>query len=372
MEPGPSVGRAVRVPYVDLGAEHKQLREELLEAVARVFDHGQFILGPEVRELEHALARRLSVASTVGVSSGTDALALALRARGIGPGDEVITVSHSFVATAAAIGLVGATPVFVDIDPDTMVMSAPRVASCVTERTRAVLPVHLNGIPCDLDALEEICVSHRLALIEDCAQALGARWGKRPVGSTGLGAFSLHPLKILAACGDAGVVAVRDPRDDEILRQLRNLGLVDRDRCGTLSGNSRLDTVQAAILLVKLGHLDQWQDARRAHQKAYEEALSGVVRFPRLPPEAQPVVSCLAVRHPERDRILEVARQRGVDLKIHYPIAIHQQPPFAACPRDDLVETERTVREIFSLPVSPTLTAVQRDFVIETIREAVA
>jgi dTDP-4-amino-4,6-dideoxygalactose transaminase len=363
------------IPYVDLAALHAPLRDELLAAVGRVLDHGQFILGPEVAELEGRLAERLEVPAVVGVANGTDALILALELRGIGPGDEVITVSHSFVATGSAILRAGARPVFVDLSEATMLMDPAAVEAAVTPRTRAVMPVHLNGQPCDLPAIAAVCRQHGLALIEDCAQAFGARAGAHsggsPVGRLDLGWFSLHPLKVLPGYGDGGFIACASPADAERLRRLRNLGLIDRDHCGTVSGNSRLDTVQAAMLLVALDRFDDWVERRRAHATVYRQALAGVVR---LPPEEAPgeriTYSAFVVRHPERDRLAALLRERGVDAKAHYPLAIHQQPAFEGGNWPPLPVTERVVSEILSLPVHAALGDDDVRRVAEAVRSA--
>ena len=365
-EPGLTGG----IPYVDLAKQHAALKREILDAVAAVLEHGRFILGPEVEAFERAMAARLGVVHAVGVASGTDALVLTLKALGIGPGHEVITVSHSFVATASAIRLAGAQPVFVDVDDNSMLLDPARLPLALTPRSRAVLAVHLNGFPCAMDRIEAFCLEHGLALIEDCAQALGVHWRGRAVGSFGVGCFSLHPLKPLSACGDGGFVTTRDDELAERLRQLRNLGLRDRDHCDLVAGNTRLDTLQAAILLAKLPHLDDWLAARRARARRYREALEGWVRLP--PPEGEHVAtySAFVVRHPRRDALRERLIARGIDAKVHYPLAIHQQAAFAGTGPWDLPVTERVVSEILSLPVSAELDAADQERVIEAVQAA--
>lgn len=355
----------MEVPYVDLAAQHQTLRAELVEAVGRVLDHGQFILGPEVKALEEQLAALLGVRHVVGVSSGTEALLLALRLCGIGRGDEVITISHSFVATASAIMLAGATPVFVDIDEPTMLMDAGCLEAALTPRTRAVLPVHLNGTLCNMEPIQAFCESHGLALIEDGAQALGASEAGRFAGTFGIGAFSLHPLKILGACGDGGFITVRDPDEARQLRKMRNIGLRDRDHCDLVASNNRLDTVQAAILQVKLRYLDDWLAVRTEHAKAYRSALDGRVV---LPPAG--IYSAFVIRHPRRDALLAALRKRGIDARVHYPLAIHQQTPFAHLLRGPLPVTERVIGQILSLPVSAELGVEDRSAVIEALDES--
>ncbi|MBH23317.1 MAG: cell wall biogenesis protein [Myxococcales bacterium] len=358
----------MRVPYVNLSQQHAALEDELLEATRQVLRHGWFILGPEVKELEQHFAHLLEVPHTVGVNSGTDALVLALKLHGVGEGDEVITVSHSFVATASAVCLVGATPVFVDIDPETMLMDPARLEGALTPRTRAVMPVHLNGFPCDMEPIAAFCEAHGLALIEDCAQSIGAMRAGKPVGSFGTGCFSLHPLKVLSACGDAGFLTAHSDVEAETLHKLRNLGLRHRDSCQWVSGNSRLDTLQAALLLVKFKRLEAWIEARNAHARAYREALEGVVRLPpREGPGDRAVYSTFVVRHPERERVIAALSEAGIDAKIHYPYGIHQHEAFAHLEHGPLPVTEEVVRQIISLPVTPEMTEAQREHVIATL-----
>ncbi len=357
------------VPYVDLAAQHEPLEAELLEAVRRVLRHGRFILGPEVTELEEALARKLELPWVVGVASGTDALTLAMRLRGIGPGDEVLVPSHTFFASAHAVRLVGAEPVFVDIEPARMLMDPDGLESALTDATRAVMPVHLGGHPCDMDRIGAFAGAHGLEVIEDCAQAIGSRWRGRSVGAFGTGCFSLHPLKTLSAPGDAGFVAVHDQEDVEELRLSRNLGLRDRDHTSRVSAHSRLDTLLAAMLLVKLRHLDEWIEARRGHAARYREALGGSYRLVEVPDEAEPTWSAYVVRHPERDRIVETLRARGFDVKVHYPVPIHLQEAYADTGPWELPRTEEAVREIMSLPVSPELKVEDREALIAALIE---
>jgi dTDP-4-amino-4,6-dideoxygalactose transaminase len=357
----------MRVPYVDLAAQHAPLEEDLLAAVRRVLRHGAFILGPEVEELETALSQRLGLTHVVGVASGTDALVLALRLRGVGPGDEVLVPSHSFFASAHAIRLAGAEPVFVDIEPARMLMDPGCLGDHLAKRTRAVMPVHLGGHPCNMDRIGAFCIEHGLHLIEDCAQAIGTRWRGRSVGDFGVGCFSLHPLKTLAAPGDAGFISVQDVEEAEHLRLFRNLGLRDRDHTVLVSPHSRLDTIQAAMLLVKLRHLDEYLAARRRHAAAYLDALEGRYGLPSCPAEAEPSWSSFVVRHPERDRILEALRARGFDVKVHYPVPIHRQEPYLDSGPWELPETEKAVREIMTLPVSPELSSGDRDDLIEAL-----
>ena len=360
------------VPYIDLVAQHEPLKEEIQEAVGEVLEHGWFILGEEVSEFESRMEDYLDVPHAVGVGSGTDAIELALRMREIGEGDEVIVPSHTWISGVSAVSLAGATPAFVDIDPETMLMDPDDLEGALSERTAAVMPVHLNGFPADLDPIRDFCETHDLDLIEDCAQAIGTRYKGEPVGRTDIGCFSLHPLKVLSACGDAGFVTVRDDEEAETLRQLRNNGRETRSHFPHISDNSRLDTLHAAILLVKLRHLEDWIDKRREHAAHYREALGDYVT---LPPEEREgdrsIYSMFVMRHPERDSIQDRLADEGIDAKIHYPTAVHQQEAFDHLEPRDLPATEQIVDRILSLPIYPELEDMQRDAVIETVIDAV-
>ena len=355
------------IPYVDLIKQNQALRPRILEAIDRVLGHGQFINGPDLRELEEKLARRLGVGGVVGVSSGTSALTLAMRALDIGPGDEVITVSHSYVATASSVSLVGATPVFVDIDPATGLMDPTLLAAAISPRTKAVLPVHLGGVPCLMDPIQELCRAHDLHLIEDCAQAIGATHHGRSVGSFGTGCFSLHPLKTLSACGDAGFITTNDPDLAALLRRLRSLGHRDRDHVDVPSENARLDTLQAAILLTKLPHLDDWIASRRQHAAAYQTALRPFFELTSVTEGSEPAYSAFVIRHDKRDALIAHLASRGFDAKVHYPVAIHQQRAFGGTSRVELPHTEALVQRIVSLPVTPELEPSDRDALIEIL-----
>lgn len=355
------------VPFVDLRVPPGPLQDELLAAVRRVLEHGQYILGPEVNELEERLARRLGAGHVIAVASGIDALILGLELRGIGPGDQVIVPSHSFVASALAIDLVGAEPVFADIDPRSLLLDPEAAAAAIGPRCKAIMPVHLMGHPCPMDAFAELAARHRLALIEDCAQAIGARFRGRSVGSDGVGAFSLHPLKILGAAGDAGFVTVAGEADAERLRQWRNLGLVDRGVAGEVARHSRLDTIHAAMLLVRLEHFDELLAIRRAHADAYRDALAGSFELVEPVAGAEPVDSAFVIRHPRRDELIESLSKSGFDLKVHYRVPIHRQPVYRDRAGVALPHTDAAIAEIASLPVGPELAAGDRDRLIEAL-----
>lgn len=360
------------VPYVNLVKQHAALKEELLEAVARVIDHGQFILGPEVALFEQAVAARVGVPHAVAVNSGTDALIMALRVLNIGPGDEVITASNSFVASASAIALVGATPVLVDVE-EGYNLDPRQLAGALTSRTRAILPVHLTGRPAELGPLLDFATQHGLQVIEDCAQAIDAQYGGKAVGSFGtLGAFSLHPLKTLNACGDGGIITLHDAELDARLRVMRNIGLRSRECCEFWSGNSRLDTMQAAILLVKLKYLDHWTEKRRENARFYRDALRDLpqVQVPDEPAHMRCVYHTFVVQVERREALQAALQAAGIGTAIHYPNPVHVQPCAASLSLrpGQLPVTERQASRILSLPIYPELSVDDLSYVVEQMR----
>lgn len=366
-EPAPA-----RIRYVDVAAQHVPIRGELLAAIGRVIDSGSFVLGPEVEEFEEAFAALCGTRFAIGVASGTDALVLALRALGIGPGDEVITAPNSFVSTAAAIALVGARPVFVDVRDDYNVDPA-QLASALTPRTRAILPVHLTGRPAAMDEICAFAEAHGLAIVEDCAQAVFAASNGRHVGSFGdVGCFSLHPLKTLNAIGDAGILTTDDEQLAERLRLLRNIGLVTREDAVVWSPNSRLDTVQAAVLLVKLRYTGGWTEARRRNADAYRAGLAGIagIRAPEDAPGEYAVYHTFVVQAEERDALRRHLGDRGIGTAVHYPTPIHLQTvgrELGYGPGDFPV-AEAQAERIVSLPVYPELTDEQLGRVVDEVR----
>lgn len=364
---------AYRIPYVALAAQHRALRAEILGAVGAVLDTGAFILGEQVATLERRFAELCGTKHAVGVASGTDALVLALRALNVGPGDEVITAPNSFVATASAIVLCGARPVFVDVGADYN-LDPSRLEAAVTPRTRAILPVHLTGRPADMDPILDIARRRGLHVVEDCAQAVLAAYRGRRVGSFGAaGCFSLHPLKTFNACGDGGILTTDDDELAVQWRVLRNIGLRTRDECVAWSGNSRLDTVQAAILLVKLPHIEAWTARRRENARRYRAALAGCpgVTVPQEHPGEEPVYHTFVIRAQRRDALKRWLAERGVETAIHYPVPIHLHPVAASLgyARGSFPETERQANEYLSLPVYPELSAADLDEVAARIQE---
>ena len=341
------------VPFNQLKPLHNLLQDEIHAALLRVADSGWYILGPEVEAFEAEFAAYHSVAHAVGVASGTDAIELALRAGGIGPGDEVITVAHTAMATVTAIESAGATPVLADIDPRSFTLDPQLARAAITPRSRAIVAVHLYGCPADLAALKSIAEDHNLLLIEDCAQAHGAEYGGRKVGAIGhLGAFSFYPTKNMGAYGDGGAVITNDDDIADKLRKLRNYGQTTRYTHQSHGTNSRLDEIQAAVLRVKLKHLDRHNQRRRAIATLYREHLRGVVA-PAEPDDHRHVYHLYVIRDQQRDQLMAELKARGIGSLIHYPIPVHLQESHRALgmPVGSLPQTECAAQEILSLPM---------------------
>ncbi len=357
------------VPFNALAVQDAGLRDEILAAIRRVVERGRFVLGEEVQAFESELAASLGTQHAVGVGSGTDAIRLALQAAGVAGGDEVITSSHTATFTALAISMLGARPVFADIEAGGMTIDPARIEAEITPRTRAIVPVHLYGQAADLDAMVEIARRRGLALIEDCAQAHGALYRGRPLGTFGdAGAFSFYPTKNLGAYGDGGAVVTSNPAIAERVRRLRNGGQADRYRHVDLGVNSRLDELQAAVLRVKLRHLEHAVAERRALAARYDAELSGVT-LPRELPGRHHAFHLYVVRHPRRDALMQHLAAAGVGSLVHYPIPVHLQPAYAhlGIGAGSLPETERAANEVLSLPLYPGLPVSQQQAVIEAV-----
>lgn len=362
-----------KVPYVDLAAQHVPLKDALLRAVEAVLDHGQFILGPEVTAFERRFAALCGTRFAVGLNSGLDALVIALRALDIGPGDEVITPPNSFLASTSCVPLVGATPVFVDVRDD-YTIDPDQIEAAITPRTKAIIPVHLTGRPADMAPIGAIAAKHGLAIVEDAAQSVGALYDGRPTGSLGTaGCFSLHPLKNLNACGDAGVLTTDDERLAERFRLLRNHGLATRDNAVEWGFNSRLDTIQAAMLLVKLDHLAAWTEARRANAAFYRQALGDLpeIGLPTERANERCVYHTFVVQAERRDDLRGHLERQGIGTAIHYPIPIHHMDAARN------LDPERTRRfpvaeaqaaRILTLPIHQDLTRGQLATVADAVR----
>jgi dTDP-4-amino-4,6-dideoxygalactose transaminase len=341
------------IPFNSLLPAHELIAAEMETAVTRVLRSGMYILGSELDSFESSFATYLGVKHAIGVASGTDAIELALRAADVGPGDEVITVSHTAVPTVCAVERAGAKPVLVDIDPNTYTIDARHVEAAINARTAAILPVHLYGRPCDMTALEAIAKRYRLLLIEDCAQAHGARHRGRMVGSIGhLGAFSFYPTKNLGAYGDAGAVVTDDDRLAHRLRRLRNYGQVKRYEHVESGINSRLDELQAAILSVKLAHLEENNAIRREIAAAYVEMVRGV-QLPTADRDDSHVFHLFVVQHRLRDQIRDWLDHRGIGTAVHYPTPVHLQEAYRhlGLREGSLPATELCARQVFSLPM---------------------
>ncbi len=358
------------IPFLDLKAQYETIKEDINDAVQRVLTSTQYILGPETSAFEAEFAAYCGAAYAVGVGSGTSALHLALLAAGIGPGDEVISVSYTFVATAAAILYTGARPVFVDIDPATFTLDPARIEAAITPRTRAILPVHLYGHPADMTPILEVARRHGLIVIEDAAQAHGAVCEDRRVGSIGtLACFSFYPSKNLGAYGEAGAITTSDPALADKLRLLRDWG--GKDEYALRGFNYRLDAIQAAILRVKLRHLDAWNEARRTLARRYDDRLrDSAVQIPAVRPGAIPVYHLYAIRAPRRDDLIAALADQGISARIHYPIPIHAQPAYrdrvtCAAP---LPQTDACARDVLSLPMYAELAPDAAGTVADAIR----
>jgi dTDP-4-amino-4,6-dideoxygalactose transaminase len=369
----------MNVPFMDLPLQYRNLKTEIDAAVGQVFTKCNFILGQELTDFERAFAEFAGAKHCIGVGSGTDALQLILRALDIGPGDEVITVANTFIATVEAITYVGATPVLVDCQAGNYLIDVDAVAKAVTKKTRAVIPVHLYGQPANIDPLLELGRARGLHVVEDAAQAHGATWrdGRR-CGSVGIAAgFSFYPGKNLGAYGDGGAVTTNDEAVAAKLKLLRNWGSVVKYHHDIKGYNSRLDTVQAAVLGVKLRRLGEWNDARAKIAQRYRERLASVPGI-ELPAEApwtgRHVYHLFIVRTPNRDQVIKALESSGVQTGIHYPRPVHLQKAYAdlRLPEGTFPNAESTSREILSLPMFPEMTLEQADYVADTLTRIVA
>lgn len=365
----------MRVPMLDLDAQHARIGERLETAVLEVARSQQFILGPAVERFEQAGAEYLGANHAIGVSSGSDALVVALLALGVGPGQEVVTTPFSFFATVESILRVGAIPRLADIDADDLGLDPEQVEDCLSERTAAILLVHLYGNPAKVERIAEIAAQRRIPLIEDAAQAFGASVGARRVGTFGrLGCFSFHPSKPLGAWGDAGLVVCEDAALAERCRSIRVHGAISKNRHKQVGGNYRLDTIQAAVLLSKLGELDAWLAARRAHRAAYNSAFLGTLGVSIQPEiagaESSAALYTIRVRAECRDALAAFLAERGVQTAVHYPLAFHRQPALQGRVQcGELPEAERAASEVLSLPIYPELSETMRTFVATSVKD---
>jgi dTDP-4-amino-4,6-dideoxygalactose transaminase len=363
------------IPFLDLKAQYASIKTDIQQAVNHVFETGQFVLGEEVAAFETEFARYVGADHAVAVNTGTSALHLSLLAAGIGPGDEVITVPFTFVATVAAIGYTGAHPVFVDIDPASFTMDVAQVEAAITPRTKAIVPVHIYGQPADMDPLLAVARKHGLIVIEDACQAHGAEYKGHRVGSLGeFGCFSFYPGKNLGACGEGGMVVTSNPKHAETLRMLRDWGQSKKYHHVLKGYNYRMEGLQGAILRVKLRHLDGWTDRRRSRAVEYNRFLQNSdVERPREMPYARHVYHIYAVRTRDRTELQRTLTSHGVQTGIHYPIPVHLQEAY----RDlgyvagDFPHTERAANEVLSLPMYPELSNNQVELVSAAVHRDV-
>jgi dTDP-4-amino-4,6-dideoxygalactose transaminase len=365
----------MKVPLLDLQAQYRPIRDELLAAMTRVADSQRFIMGPEIDALEQELGRMLGIRHAIAVSSGTDAVLLALMALDIKAGDEVVTTPYSFFATAGAVVRVGARPAFVDIDPATCNIDPALVEGAVTPRTKAILPVHLYGQSAELDPILDVARRYDVAVIEDAAQAIGATYKSRPIGGIGaFGCFSFFPSKNLGAFGDAGLVTTNDDRLAARARLLRTHGMQPKYYHHVVGGNFRMDALQAAVLRVKAPHLASWTSGRRANAARYrtlfrEAGLDGAIGLPIEAPDRLHIFNQFVIRTPERDALKQHLDEEGIGNEIYYPVPFHLQPCFADLgrARGAFPHAERAAAETLAIPIYGELTEAQQQAVVSSI-----
>jgi dTDP-4-amino-4,6-dideoxygalactose transaminase len=361
------------IPFVDLRSQYSGIKAEIHAAITHILESTQFVLGEEVERFEREFAAMHQAEHGIAVNSGTSALHLALLGAGVGPGDEVITVPFTFVATAAAIGYTGARPVFVDIDPATFTMDVDKLARAITPKTKAILPVHLYGHPADMDPILDIAAEHGVTVIEDACQAHAAAYKGRPVGGLGrAGCFSFYPGKNLGAYGEGGIVLTNDANMAKQARMLRDWGAEKKYHHVLKGYNYRMEGLQGAILRVKLKYLQGWTDARRSHAQSYHDALrhSGVVT-PTEASWARHVYHVYAVRSGDREGLQKTLQSNGIGTGIHYPIPVHLQPCWAELGHQpgDFPESEKAAKEVLSLPMFPELSDTEIEMVAAAIKQ---
>lgn len=364
-----------KIPLVDLHAQYESIKPEIDAAIQRTIDRTAFILGPEAKQFEDRFAEFCGVKHAIGLDSGTAALHLALIALNIGAGDEVITTAHTFVATSEPISLVGARPVFVDIDPRTYNMDPHQLEAAITPRTKAIIPVHLYGQPAEMDLILDIARKHNIPVIEDAAQAHGATYRDRKIGTLAtMACFSFYPGKNLGAYGDAGALTTNDDDLNKKIRMLRDHGRTTKYEHEITGYGYRLDGIQGAILDAKLKHLPDWNAARRSHADYYTELLSNVddsIVTPYEPSHLKSVYHLYVIRTRKRDELLQYLKTQDIEAGIHYPVPLHMQPVYKnlGYHPGDFPQTEQASREILSLPLYPELSHAQMEHVVETMRQ---
>ncbi len=359
---------------MDLHAQYQSLEQEIKAAVIEVLDSGHYILGPNVTALEQEVAAYCGTGFAVGVGNGTDALVLSLDALGIGPGDQVLTTSYSFFATAEAISRVGAQPVFIDVDPDTYNLDVNHLEAKINPRTKAILPVHLFGQPALMEIITKIANKHNLIVIEDACQAIGASYKGLQAGAMShAGCFSFFPSKNLGGYGDGGMVTTNDAALADRLKMLRAHGSRKKYHNDIIGYNSRLDEIQAAILRVKLKHLDVWNQARREKAREYGRLLEGSgLKLPQTAVGADHIYHLYIVSHPERARIMDALNRHGISSGIYYPVPLHRQRVYSAFNQEALPVVEKASLETFAIPLFPEMTVRQQQHVAEKMHQILA
>lgn len=364
------------IPFVDLSGMHIEIGAELEAAAARVVASGQYLLGPELESFEEEFAAHCGSEHCVGVASGLAAIELALRAAGIGPGDEVIVPAYTFVATWLAVSRAGATPIAVDVEEVTYNLDPEAVADAIGPRTAAIVPVHLRGQPADMEAIESIARRHDLLVVEDAAQAHGAKLDGRRVGSLGdAAAFSFYPSKNLGALGDGGAIVTADPELAARARLLRNYGMRNRYEIEEAGVNSRLAEIQAALLRVKLPRLDSWNERRARAAEIYAKRLAGhpSLAIPATPAGTTPVWHLFVLGHPDRDACAAALAEQGIETSVHYPVLPHRTPPYRdSWPAGSMPVAERLAARTISLPMHPALTPVECEVVADAVLATVS
>ncbi|MEQ8518032.1 MAG: DegT/DnrJ/EryC1/StrS family aminotransferase [Cytophagales bacterium] len=361
----------MRVPYVNLGVQYKEIKDDILKDISELLDSGQFILGDAVTDFEKEISKLSRAKFALGLNSGTDALILAMKALGIGKGDEVIVPPNSYLATASTVALVGAKPVFADVKVDFNI-DPEEIKKKITSKTKAIVAVHLTGRPADMDEIMSIAKEHELHVLEDAAQAIGAEYKGQPVGAIGIaGGFSLHPLKNLGAPGDGGVMVTNSEEVYDYCVKARNHGLKDRNTCEFWSYNSRLDTISAVVLLHKLKKLKDWNRRRNEIAQIYNDSLRNFVKVPEITDDRFSVYHTYIIQTDKRDELMNYLSSNDIDSKIHYPIPIHLQPAaeYLGNKEGDYPVTEYQRDRILSLPVYPELTDDQLNKVISAITD---
>lgn len=360
------------IPLLDLKAQYQGIREDVQKAIDHVLESGQYIMGPEVQAFEQEVAEYCGVKHAVGVGNGTDALQIALDAHGVGPGDEVITTPFTFFATAEVISQVGATPVFVDVDPDTYNIDVAQIEQHINEKTKAIIPVHIFGQPANMDEIMSLAEKHDLFVLEDAAQAMGAEYQGKKIGGWGHAAtFSFFPTKNLGGYGDGGMIVTND---DELAAKMRILRLhgshPKKYYHNTLGYNSRLDALQAAILRIKLRHLDSWNNGRREKARLYDEKLQGLpVKTPFQAPDRKHIYHLYILQAEERDELMQYLKDHGIATGVYYPLPLHLQEVYQHLGYEEgsIPHAEFAANRTFALPVYPELTEEQIDQIVGVI-----